>query len=323
MDDTPLVGESMMEPETAKMRKEKQSLKLLNERYRTPNTSLILFHFEPHAYASSATRLKACSIEQSSLKGKQIYIFDHFFSEDESAGLRLYSKNASFSRNSYACTESKQKGEEPARSMTNQEKWKFFSSPPQPIQEVYKLLGMLAQDMQADISTLPWDLCDQHICASAVATNKVERVSPESMEMGKHEDFNTEKGIPFAIPCLYGEEEGFFPAHFVNGACGNPWLISLMVYAAEENFRPEYGMGTIFCNDSGEQVSKAYCQNARFILFEGDILHGIEKSMIPAGIHTWRVSYVFKLIVNPREKGRSMREILGSLLHSYNPVKVC
>ncbi|MDQ3239261.1 MAG: hypothetical protein M3P33_01940 [bacterium] len=293
------------ESEAQKIRKEKDSVTLLNDRYNTPNTSLLLFHFEPHPYVSSDLRLKDCSIQHNSIEEKDLYIFDQFFLESESANLRTYSKNATFSRSSYACQESREKGEEPARSMNNKEKWEFFAKPPQPIKEVYKLLGMFANRINADISTLPWDLCDQSICASAVATNKLERASKESMEMGKHEDFNTEKGIPFGIPILYEKEKTFYPGNFINGAPGNPWLVSLMVYATEDNFLiPEYGLGTIFCKKDGEIAAKADCCHMRFVLFEGDILHSIEESKIPPEISTWRVSYVFKLIINPRESNK-------------------
>lgn len=271
-----------LESETPKIRKERDSVTLLNERYNTPNTSLLLFHFEPQLYASSDLRLKNCSVQRSSIEGKDLYIFDDFFTENESTVLRKYSREATFSRSSYACQESREKGEEPARSMNNKEKWEFFAKPPQPIKEIYKLFGTFANRINADISTLPWDLCDQSICASAVATNRLERASRESMEMGKHEDFNTEKGIPFGIPVLYEKEKTFFPGNFVNGAQGNPWLVSFMIYATEENFLvPEYGIGTIFCKKDGEIVTKADCRHMRFVLFEGDILHSIEESKIP------------------------------------------
>lgn len=203
--------------------------------------------------------------------------------------------------------------------MNNKEKWEFFAKSPQAIKEIYKLLGILSHRMNADISTLPWDLCDQNICASAVATNKLQSASRESMEMGKHEDFNTEKGIPFGIPILYKKEKTFFPGSFVNGDPGNPWLISLMVYATEDNFlATEYGMGTIFCKKNGEIASKADCRHMRFVLFEGDILHSIEESKIPPEVSTWRVSYVFKLIINPREESKkSLRTVFYELLKSY------
>lgn len=306
------------ESETPEIRKEKDSVTLLNERYNTPNTSLLLFHFEPKHYVSTDLRLKNCLVDRASIEGKDLYIFDDFFTENESTILRNYSRDATFSRSSYACQESREKGEEPARSMNNKEKWEFFAKSPQPIKEIYKLLGMFADRINADISTLPWDLCDQSICASAVATNRLERVSRESMDMGKHEDFNTEKGIPFGIPVLYEKEKTFFPGSFVNGDQGNPWLVSFMVYATAENFLvPEYGIGTIFCKKDGEIVKKADCHHMRFVLFEGDILHSIEESKIPSEISTWRVSYVFKLIINPKEANRSMRTAFYELLKSY------
>src|SRR5262249_53271293 len=144
--------------------------------------------------------LKTCSIQRISIEDKDLYIFDNFFIENESIDLRTYSRNATFSRSSYACQESREKNEVPARSMNNKEKWEFFAKPPKAIKEIYKLLGNISSKLNADISTLPWDLCDQSICASAVATNKLQSASKESMEIGKHEDFNTEKGIPFGIP---------------------------------------------------------------------------------------------------------------------------
>lgn len=300
--------------ETPKIRKEKDSVILLNERYNTPNTSLILFHFEPHPYASSEVRLKECTLKRTPIEGKDLYVFDDLFQDRESDELRSYSRKATFSRSSYANQESRE-GEEPARSMNNKEKWEFFAKPPQAINEVYKLLGMAAHQIKADISTLPWDLCDQSICASAVATNRLERVSKESMEKGKHEDFNTEKGIPFGIPILYEKEKKFFPGNFTNGAPGMPWLVSCMVYATEENFRiPDYGIGTIFCKKNGEAASKADCRHGRMVLFEGDILHTIEESKIPPEVKTWRVSYVFKLILNPKEPNQSMKRAFYNLL---------
>lgn len=307
--------------ETPKIRKEKDSVTLLNEKYNTPNTSLLLFHFEPSSFTSSDLRLKESAIQRNTIDSKDLYVFDRFFTENEAKELRTYSRDASFSRSSYASHESREKGEIPARSMNNKEKWEFFAKPPQSIKEVYKLLGMFAQKLDADVSTLPWDICDQNICASAVATNKVEHSSHESMLMGKHEDFNTEEGIPFGIPMLY-QKNRHFPGSFTNGAPGNPWLVSLMVYASEENFVvPDYGIGTIFCKDNGEIVSTVGCRHMRFVIFEGDILHSIEESHIPDGVKTWRVSYVFKLIFNPRTPNRSIKAEFRNLIQSYQHPK--
>lgn len=304
--------------ENPEIRKDNDSIILTNERYNTPNTSLLLFHFEPHLYASTDLRLKNCSKQHLSVEGKDLYIVDDFFLQSESTDMRTYSRNATFSRSSYACQESREKGEEPARSMTNKEKWEFFAKPPQPIKEIYKVLGHLAHQMNADISTLPWDICDQKICASAVATNRLERVSKDSMDMGKHEDFNTEKGIPFGIPILYSNEKAFFPSKFVNGAEGNPWLVSFMLYATEDNFiTPDYGIGTIFCKKNGEIATTADSRHMRFVLFEGDILHSIEESKIPEDVKTWRISYVFKLILNPKQPHKSMKTTFYALFKSY------
>lgn len=307
-----------LDEKAPEIRRDADSILLLNDRYKTPNTSLILFHFEPQPYASSEERLRNCSIEEASVEGKGIYLFDDFFLESESEELRAYTEQASFSRRSYASSESQESGEEPARSMNNREKWEFFAAPSQPIKEVYKLLELFAHKLNADISTLPWDLCDKNICASAVATNRIERVSKESMERGKHVDYDTQKGIPFGIPCLYSSEKTHFPGRFVNGETGNPWLISLMIYAAPDHFSPKYGMGTIFCKESGELASKALCRHGRIVLFEGDILHSIEESQIPAEISSWRVSYVFKIIVNPKESNQNMRALFRDLIKSYH-----
>lgn len=300
------------------IRKEKESIVLLNDRYNTPNTSLLLFHFEPHRYASSEIRLKETSIQRYSIEEKSIYIFDDFFLESESACMREHSKNASFSRFSYASQESREKGEDPARSMNNKEKWEFFAKPPQPIKEIYKLFQTLSELMNADISTLPWDICDENICASAVATNRVERVSRESMEMGKHEDINPEEGIPFGIPILYSKDHSHFASNFVNGAVGHPWLVSFMLYTTEDNFLfPDYGAGTVFCSSAGETEITVDCRHTRFVLFESDILHAIAESKIPLDVHTWRVSYVFKLMINPREADQNMKDSFYKVLQSY------
>ena len=203
--------------------------------------------------------------------------------------------------------------------MNNKEKWVFFAKPPSSINEIYKLLQTFSRKLNADISTLPWDLCDQNICASAVATNRLERVSKESMDMGKHEDFNPEKGIPFGIPILYAKGHSHFPNQFVNGAEGHPLMLSFMLYATEENFKvPEYGIGTVFCRKDGAIDFKADCNHMRFVLFEGDIIHSIEESRTPPDIKTWRVSYVFKIMINPKEAGKNLRQDLFNLIQSYN-----
>lgn len=305
-----------MSEESPLIRRDTNSVLLLNERYRTPSTSLILFHFEPKIYAFIHDNLKQSIIHKKEAGGRWIVVVDHFFSKAASMGLTEYSRQATFSRSSYADHASRESGEEPARSMNNKEKWQFFANPPEAIKQVFKLLSTLAKEMDADISTLPWDICDEHICASAVATNRLERASKASEERGKHEDFNTKEGIPFAIPILYPADQKHFPGKFLNGGEGNPWLVTLMVYASEANFDPEtMGLGTLFYDDAGILVFKGTCVQGRIVIFEGDIVHTIQESHIPEGVATWRVSYVFKLIINPKKAHVSnLREKLFSAL---------
>lgn len=306
-----------MDPSVEKPLIRKDAFVLTNERFKTPKTSMLAFHFEPKLYRSTSARLKESAIEHFSIEGKDVYLIDQFFPENEAKSLREYSSQATFSRSSYASHESREQGEEPALSMNNKEKWEFFAHPPEAIQEIFKLLGFLSQQLEADISTLPWDLCEQSICASAVATNRIERVSHESMELGKHEDFNTERGVPFGIPVLYAKDLQYYDSQFTNGDIGKPLLISVMIYATSDDFKPEYGMGTVYYKSDGEQVLQTDCKHMRIVIFEGDIVHSIQESLLPAEIKVWRISYVFKLIVNPKKEKHSVRSALHELLSKH------
>lgn len=303
------------EMETPKVRKDQAVL--LNKRFDTPKTSMIIFHFEPGPFASPKMRLENCSLEHASIAGKDVYILDDFFLEEESEELHEATSKAQFSRSIYADHESNEKGEIPSRSMDNKERWMFFANPPKAIKELYKLLGLIAYELKADITTLPWDLCDANICAPAFATNWIEYRSPESSVLGRHKDYNTEKGVAFGIPVLYSKEQNLYPSQFVNGEPNKPWLVSLMVYTMNKNFRADYGMGTAFFTDDGERVLDAECRNMRVILFEGDIIHSIEKSTVPPDVKTWRVSYVFKLCINPREANSDMKRDFSKLMKKY------
>jgi hypothetical protein len=191
--------------------------------------------------------------------------------------------------------------------MNGRERWQFFAKPPKAVNELYKLFAMLGEKLGGDVSTLPWELCDASSHGSpAVIANKLEEASFESMELGKHQDCNPETRISFGIPVLYGE--GLHEGRFVNGDRGKPWLISVMLYVADEGFLPEYRMGTVFYRKDGSIAVRADCTNMRLVLFEGDIFHSMEESRLPEGVKTWRVSYVFKLIVNPKREGESMKK---------------
>ena len=162
----------------------KSTAVLTDEYYNTPNTSLLTFQFEPHPFASSDLRMKNCSIKQASIDGKDIYILDGFFQENEGNEMRDFSKKVTFSRNSYGSPEAIDKGEKPARSMNGKERWQLFNQSPPAIKEIYKLFGCLSDRLDAEITTLPWELCDPSSHGSpSVLGNLLEEASFESMEL--------------------------------------------------------------------------------------------------------------------------------------------
>ncbi|HEY2810756.1 MAG TPA: hypothetical protein VGJ00_05155 [Rhabdochlamydiaceae bacterium] len=242
-------------------------------------------------------------------RGKDIYLIDGYFSDAEAKEMRAYCAQATFSRNSYGSPEAIEKGEQPARSMDSKERWLFFSHPPQPINELYHFFGMLAHCLEAEVATLPWELCDANGSgSSSVIVNFLEKMSPESMELGKHRDCNPASQVSFGIPILYQQGGEFHPSSFANGAVGNPWLISVMLYVTDAAFLPEYRLGTVFYDQRGKLVFRADCIPMRIVIFEGDITHSIEASEIPPSIKTWRISCVFKLVLNPKNPDQSIKQ---------------
>jgi hypothetical protein len=289
---------------------------LIDDHYNTPSTSLLTFHFEPAYLASTAERLKHTQIQHASIEGKDVYTFDRFFLPLEEQEMRVFGEQSTFSRNSYGSPEAITQGEKPAQSMNSKERWQFFSHPPLAVHELYQLLSLMAYELNAEISTLPWELCDRNgHGSSSVVVNLIKDSSYESMELGKHQDCNPQKGISFGIPLLYAPGQ-LHAANFNNGSVGKPWLVSVMLYTTEEEFLPEYQMGTVFYTEGGSLVLRTHCHHMRLVLFEGDIVHSIEESKIPLGVETWRISHVFKLILNPRHEALSMKQAFLAWVHS-------
>ncbi len=86
-----------------------------------------------------------------------------------------------------------------------------------------------------------------------------------------------------------------------------------MLYVTAKTFFPEYRLGTVFYDRNDNIVERVECKNMRLVFFEGDIFHSIEESQIPPELKTWRISYVFKLIVNPKDPNRSVKKIFFDL----------
>ncbi len=286
---------------------------LSSDYYENPKTSLMVFHFDKVPQPDTLSRLKNCTTQHASIDHKDLYLFDHFFQKEEGDELRHFFGNASFSRHSYGSPESIEKGEKPAGSMNNKERWDLFSNPPSSINEIYKLFNCLADLLDAEITTLPWELVHKDTGSPSVIANFHKEISHDSMELGKHQDCNPEEGVLFSIPILYSSNGEVHQKSFINGSKGKPWMVSLMLYVTSENFRPEYHMGTVFYKDNGEPVVRANCTHTRLVLFAGDIFHTPEESKIPEGINTWRISYVFKLLMNPKREDQSLKESFASL----------
>lgn len=295
----------------------KDNAAVTSDRYKSPKTIPLIFHFLARPFLSASLRLEDCDIQHESIEGKDVYIFDNFFIENESEELRNFTKKGAFKRTIFAEHKSREKGEEPARAMDNKEKWQFFSHPPQAMKEIFKLLSFFSEKLDVDITTLPWEMYDENICAPAFATNLITNLSKESEDLGKHDDYNTEEGISFGIPILYSKDKEFHPSRFVNGETSKPWLVTIMLYATSEDFLPEFGLGSVFCKTDGKIALRLPCKNMRFVLFEGDIVHGIAKSDIPKEINPWRVSYVLKLVFNPRKQGESPKKKFFTLIEKY------
>lgn len=282
----------------------KESVILTLDCYKTPNTIPLAFVFEPEAILDRRLSLKSYSID-----GKSLVALNGFFTEEEGLELREFSKAASFSQKIFGSQESAQCGEIPAKMMNGKERWQFFANPPSAIHSLFRLFSFLSHALDAKIMTLPWCLSDQQSSSNCFATNFINENSKMSQDHGKHQDYNPENGLAFSIPSLYDIGEN--PSHdrFTNGELGRPLMITVMVYATADNFLPEYGMGTLFYSQDGKEIT-IDCRHLQIVMFEGDILHTIEESRIPDGVRTWRVSYVFKIILNPKKEDQTLRQAL-------------
>lgn len=203
--------------------------------------------------------------------------------------------------------------------MNTKERWNLFSTPPPSIHELHKLLKFLSLQLKTEITTAPWELCHQEKAATpSVIINFHTEVSTETMQLGKHRDSHPEKGVFYGIPILYKEGTEFHENCFENGAPGKPWIVSVMLYAASEHYLPEYRMGTVYYKTDGEMAIKTNCFDGRFVLFEGDIFHSVEESNIPSETKLWSISYVLKLVINPKEANQSVKKMFSQILQDHS-----
>jgi hypothetical protein len=287
----------------------KENTTLITDHYKNPKTSLVIFHFEPRA-----SELNTGLVHRASIENKDLYIFDNYFQKGQRDETKNYFETATYSRPSYSTADSGEKGEKPGYSMNTKERWSLFANPPGSIRELHQFLGILSHRLDAEITTAPWELCHQAMAVTpSVITNYHTEISHETMQLGKHRDSHPEKGMFFAIPVLYEEKGVVHDNCFENGAPGKPWVVSVMLYATAEHFLPEHQMGTVFYKPDGEDALKVNCLDGRFVLFEADLFHAAEESAISSTTGLWRISYVLKLIMNPKTRDQSVKKAFAQL----------
>jgi len=286
---------------------------LTESSYDAHESILTTFHFKPGLFESTERRLKEAHKLHLIIEGKDLYVLDNFFSEEEEKMMRQISQSLDLEVPVFGATKSLGKVQSKVRCMNNRERWKLFSNPPEPFQELYRLFGFFSEKFHAEVSTQPWVLSSESSSLPAFVVNYHEELSHEDERGYKHCDYNPEKGVCFAIPNLHTQERGFHKLNFVNGDVGKPLLLTAMLYSTSEKYHPEYGLGTAYYDHTGKKVFSSDCIDMRLVLFEGDIMHGVEASHLPAE-GAWRISYVFKLLFNPKSPTQNIKESLKELI---------
>ncbi len=291
---------------------------LIDKEFDRLTTNLLSLVFAPDLDRIVINRLSQTHIDTRLIQGKHLHVIDRYFDDEICSSMREIARTTLFDRSIFASSEAREMGEMPAQAMSMHKEWQSCIDPCKAFEQIYRLFGFVSQQLESQLSMLPWRLCTDRKITSAFATNRLEGCSSLSMEAGKHKDYDT-SALPFAIPVLYEDSNTYYRAGFTNGECGRPLLISAMLYVTAPNFDSStYGLGTVFCTKDRKIVKRVESHHMRLVLFEGDIVHSIEESTIPPGTQTWRISYVFKLIINPKSPHLSLREKLYSLLHPGN-----
>lgn len=286
----------------------KDQAPLLDSTYDHRGTSTMIFRFTPKKCNQTEEKLKKAELYHHRIENKVLFVIDHFFTEEERNDLWGFSQRATFSRDSYGSAEAIALGEKPAHTMNTKERWQLFSHPLKAIRSLADLFSTLAERLDADITTLPWELCDAKGQGSpSILANKVEQSSTMTMELGKHQDYDPEKKVSFTIPNLHSPDK-LHLSPFVNGDKGRPWILTVMIYDANDNFETSYRLGTVFYDSKKELQKRVSCKPMRLVLFEGNIIHSIEESKLPEGVSTWRISYVFKIIINPKKESSCLKD---------------
>ena len=257
------------------------------------NDYIFIFHSLKEEQEGIQRALKNASIDASSISGKHIVIIDNFFTSKEGNEMRRSTEFLDHSVPYPTNDISVSRGEDPPKSLTLNDRLGVFLTKPGCIAKIYQLFAHLGDQMQAVVSSHRW-----HFGKSGnFTTNFLTRASEQTEKFGYDQDYEPETGSICSFPKVYSKEN--HARTYVNGSQGNPYLLSVILYMAAQNFNPDWGMGTNFKESDGK-IRAIRCQHMRLVLFEGDIEHGIQRSRIPEGLTTWRVSYVWKICFRPR-----------------------
>ena len=121
-----------------------------------------------------------------------------------------------------------------------------------------------------------------------------------SLEKAENEVIDLEKA----------EQKTYHPTLFFNGDSGRPLIMTLILYTTTADFKPQYDIGTSFFSETHKRNgSFSNCEHMRIILFRGDISHSISASKM-MNINASRVSWVFKLVMNPTKATQNIQNDL-------------
>jgi|GEM_PF-2836464 len=265
----------------------------------------IQVQFFPYSYQSSKERLARSRIRCEEVSGKRIYEINGFFARDEiDAEKDGYLDNNNYPRQILSDAQNSSLEEKAGRAMDIEMTWGvMIQKPGRVFSEIANLLCHFSHQLQAEILLQPIRVCHKEKCTNSIITNLLESMTHKNAVRGLHRDYHPKGGMSYAL----AKEDGtLFPRQFENGAKGNPWLISVIVYMTSKDFDPEKGLGTGFFDDNGELKHIIKCSHLAMAIFEGDVIHGIAPSRDDA--KGKRVSFVYKIALLPKDKNHSVRD---------------
>lgn len=261
-----------------------------------------LFVFDQNPSGSNE-RMSRANTQFFQVGGKPVFIIDGLFTANESQESRTWVASKPFDAYSYSSRQSQEAGERPALGFNIQTSWQALESPPNFLQKVYNFLSWVSEETGLIIATQPFDI-HRKLC---IVANYVESVSKTSMLTGLHTDYNPSNFNYFTVHKAFNPKKAYPLEKFQNGTPDRPFLFTLMLYLASETLQESHGMGTVLQNYKSEPTEESTCispKHMRLVIFQGDILHGIQQSFTDEGENIWRASIVLKLFSHAREKGQ-------------------